>query len=69
MFATLPTSSVSDITGIITGLFTDFSSLIFLILGIIIGLWILSKIANLTPKDEFLTDDEVNYHKKNNNKQ
>jgi hypothetical protein len=52
MFATLPTSSVSDITTIITGIFTDFSPLIFLILGIVIGLFIVSKILNINSKEE-----------------
>jgi flagellar biogenesis protein FliO len=65
MFATLPTSSVADITNIMGGIFTDFKGLIFLILGIVIGLWVLNKIVNLTPKDEYWTDEEGFYHKKN----
>ncbi len=43
----LPTSTVSDITGIISGLFTDFSSLIILIIGIILGVYLIEKITGL----------------------
>jgi hypothetical protein len=44
MFATLPTSSVSDITTNINGIISDFMPLILLVLGVMLGLFIISRV-------------------------
>jgi hypothetical protein len=44
---TLPSSTVPDISGVMTGIFTDFSPLILLIMGVVLGLWFVEKIINI----------------------
>ena len=56
MLVNLPTSTISDITGVVTGLFTDFLPLIIIILGTILGLWVAGKVIEIVRSKE-KTDD------------
>jgi hypothetical protein len=50
---TLPTSTASDVLGIVGYVFTDFRLLIILIAGCILGMWFLGKVIGIFSGGEY----------------
>ena len=66
---TLPTSTASDIFGIAGGVFTDLMPLILLIIGLSIGLWIISRLFGLGGgNNDDDDDDDDDYSSKRSKK-
>lgn len=47
---TLPVNAVTDITGYMSDLFTDFSPIIFLIIGVTLGVVVIEVLVNIFRK-------------------
>ena len=62
MIVTLPYSAGNDIVGYTTGLFSDLWPILRIVLGIILGLWIVSEIITLIRKkrESLVTENEGN---------